>query len=65
MALKNKKSVKKSNVSFIKTLCCLAFVVSAIGLCFSVYYNGNDTVIWLLVLILNGVAIFSPDEIKK
>ncbi len=34
MALKNKKSVKKSNVSFIKTLCCLAFVVSAIGLCF-------------------------------
>ena len=65
MALKNKKLAKKSNISFVKTLCCLAFVVAAIGLCFSVYYKSNDTMIWILVLVLNGVAIFSPDEIKK
>ncbi len=65
MAAKNKKVVKKSNISFVKTLNSLGFVVSAIGLCFSAYYNSNDTVLWIMALVLNGIAIFSPDEIRK
>lgn len=65
MALKKKKIVKKSNISFIKTICCLSFVVSAIGLCYSAYYTGHDTILWIMVLALSGVGIFSPDEIKK
>jgi len=65
MAVKKKTVAKKSNVSFIKTVCCLAFVVSAIGLCYSAYYNSHDTILWIMILALNGVGIFSPDEIKK
>ncbi len=65
MALKKKKIAKKSNISFVKTICSISFVVSAIGLCYAAYYNSNDTFIWVLLLVLNGVAVFSPDEIKK
>ena len=65
MALKKKKIIKKSNISFVKTLCSLGFVVAAIGLCYSAYYSSHDTILWIMVLVLNGVAIFSPDEIKK
>lgn len=65
MALKKKRIIKKSNVSFIKTVCCLSFLIGAIGLCWSIYYNGHDAFMWIIILLLNGVAIFSPDEIKK
>ncbi len=65
MAQKKTKGVKKSNISFIKTLCCLNFVVSAIGLCYSAYYGGQDTILWIMTLAISGVGIFSPDEIKR
>jgi hypothetical protein len=65
MALKKKKGIKKSNISFIKTICCFSFLISAIGLCYSTYYGGHDIILWIMVLLLTGVGIFSPDEIKK
>ncbi len=65
MAIKKKKVNKKSNISFIKTICCFCFLIAAIGLCWSTYYTGKDIVLWIMVLLLSGVAIFSPDEIKK
>ena len=65
MSTKSKKVSKKSNVSFIKTICCLSFLVGAIGLCWSTYYCGKDSFLWVIILLLTGVGIFSPDEIKK
>ena len=65
MALKKKRIIKKSNISFVKTMCCLSFLVGSIGLCWSTYYCGKDSFLWIIVLLLTGVSIFSPDEIKK
>ena len=60
-----KKNNKKSNISFIKTLCALTFFVSALGIYYSAYSGTKDMYIWLTLLLINCIAVFSPDEIKK
>ncbi len=64
-ARKQTKKKTKSNMNFIKTLCALTFFVSALGICYSAYYGAKDLYMWLALLLINSVAVFSPDEINK
>ena len=60
-----KKSPKKNNIGFIKTICALTFFVSALGIYHSAFYGAKDLYMWIALLIINSIAVFSPDEIKK
>lgn len=56
---------KKSNIAFVKTLCVVSFIIACIGFCYSIYFNIEDVYMWAIILLLDGICVFCPDEIKK
>ena len=68
MAARNnskKKIAKKSNMGFVKTLCSMAFFVSALGIYYSAYSGAKDLYMWIALLFISCIAVFSPDEVRK
>ena len=74
MATKKKSSSKtklevsnsnKSNMSFVKSLNAIGFVVSIIGLVNSLYYKEDDWFYFLILLIVTLFTVICPDNFKK